>query len=355
MVAQFAPSTKANAIVGGQTSCKTPELDAFDKYVPQDVDIISCHSLHGPKIDPKNQPLVIVPHRDNHGNSLAKVNEILSCLESEVVYLSKDEHDRITADTQAVTHVAFLSMGKAWHANRQFPWEIARYVGGIENVKINLTLRIYSQKWHVYAGLAILNPHAKQQIEQYAKSVTFLYKLMLGGHREELEKRIKDAGNKVFKGQQWVNGETLLLQDNVLDQFALGKKPEVQTPNNHLSLLSMVHCWAELDIVPYQHLICSTPLFRMWLGVTEYLFLKPGLLDDAIRIAIDDNTFRDDDLEFLLAARGWSDCVRFGDFDAYRDRFDQTRQFFEPRFADATKVGNEMLKTILAKTRGSAK
>jgi prephenate dehydrogenase (NADP+) len=85
-------------------------------------------------------------------------------------------------------------MGKAWHANAQFPWEIARYVGGIENVKINLTLRIYSQKWHVYAGLAILNPYAKEQIRQYAQSVTDLYKLMLGGHRQELEKRIKKAG-----------------------------------------------------------------------------------------------------------------------------------------------------------------
>ena len=44
-------------------------------------------------------------------------------------------------------------------------------------------------------------------------------------------------------------------------------------------------------------------LFRLWLGVTEYLFRKPALLDDAIRIAIEDNTFRSDDLEFTFAAR----------------------------------------------------
>lgn len=33
---------------------------------------------------------------------------VLSCLESQIVQLSYQEHDRITADTQAVTHVAFL-------------------------------------------------------------------------------------------------------------------------------------------------------------------------------------------------------------------------------------------------------
>ena len=44
-------------------------------------------------------------------------------------------------------------------------------------------------------------------------------------------------------------------------------------------------------------------LFRLWLGVTEYLFRNPELLDEALDTAIDDNTFRSDDLEFTFAAR----------------------------------------------------
>lgn len=289
----------------------------------------------------------MIKHRASQ-ESFDKVEKVLSCLGSTHVYLSAAQHDRITADTQAVTHAAFLSMGKAWHANSQFPWEIARYVGGIENVKINLTLRIYSQKWHVYAGLAILNPFAKEQIKQYAQSVTDLYKLMLGGHRKELSNRIKSAGLAVFGTMEPT--EELLLKDDVLDRFSLGKKPETPLPNNHLSLLAMVDCWSQLGIVPYDHMICSTPLFRLWLGVTEYLFRKPALLDEVIRIAIEDDTFRSDDLEFTFAARGWSDCVTFGDFDAYRDRFRSTQKFFEPRFKDATQVGNDMMKTILQNT-----
>jgi len=37
--------------------------------------------------------------------------------------------------------------------------------------------------------------------------------------------------------------------------------------------------------------------------VTEYLFRKPDLLNEVIDIAINDNTFRSDDLEFTFAAR----------------------------------------------------
>ena len=148
-------------------------------------------------------------------------------------------------------------MGAAWAANKQFPWEIGRFLGGIENVKINVTLRIYSNKWHVYAGLAILNPAAKKQIKQYAESVTELFKLMIKGRREQLTSRVKAAGAAVFKEDP---SHDMLLEDEVLDRFSLGTLPAQRVPNSHLSLLGMVDCWWKLGIVPYDHMICSTPV-----------------------------------------------------------------------------------------------
>lgn len=58
------------------------------------------------------------------------------------------------------------------------------------------------------------------------------------------------------------------------------------------------HRWSPVS-VRTDHL----QLFRLWLGVTEYLFRNPELLDEALDTAIDDNTFRSDDLEFTFAAR----------------------------------------------------
>ncbi|KAI0180560.1 prephenate dehydrogenase [Hypoxylon sp. FL1284] len=363
VVAEYGPSTKLGAIVGGQTSCKDPEIKAFETHLPDDADIVSCHSLHGPKVDTTGQPLVLIKHRASD-DSFKQVETVLRCLGSEHVYLTAHEHDRITADTQAVTHAAFLSMGKAWHSMRQFPWESGRYVGGIENVKINLTMRIYSQKWHVYAGLAILNPEARKQIAQYARSVTELYKLMLGGHLDELRARVLRARDRVFgraDAPKWADQP--LLQDAVLDRFSLGAGEKngggdntntsstAPLPNNHLSLLAMVDCWSALGTVPYEHMLCSTPLFRLWLGVTEHLFRDGARLEAALRIAVADNTFRSDDLEFTFAARGWAECVGRGRFDTWRDRFLDTQRFFEPRFPAAVDVGNAMVKAVLESTK----
>lgn len=94
----------------------------------------------------------------------------------------------------------------------------------------------------------------------------------------------------------------------------------------------------------------TAQLFRLWLGVTEYLFRQPALLTETINAALNDDRFRSDDLEFAFAARGWSDIVSYKDFGAYKKRFENVQTYFRPRFADATKLGNEMIKTIFERT-----
>jgi prephenate dehydrogenase (NADP+) len=280
--------------------------------------------------------------------------------------MTYEEHDSVTANTQAVTHAAFLSMGTAWKSSGSYPWEEpqGRYVGGIETVKVNISHRIYANKWHVYAGLAILNPSAKVQIEQYAASATDIFKLMVQNKEEELRERVYRARDKVFKNTP--KSGSILLSESLLDRFSLSNTagklsqangiqdsgdsaaPKGSRANSHLSLLAMVDCWASLSINPFVDLqLAATPIFRMWIGVAEYLFRSQERLDAALEAALWDPTHRSDDLEFIVAARGWSQCVSFGNFKLYRRRFEETADFFRPRFKDAQLVASEMIAAIL--------
>ncbi|WWC67004.1 uncharacterized protein I206_100911 [Kwoniella pini CBS 10737] len=367
VVKEYGPSTKIGAVVAGQTSVKAPEKEAFERYLPEDVGITSVHSLHGPSVTTEGQPLIIIHHRGPKSN-VKMVEDIFRSFKSRYVYLSYEEHDSVTANTQAVTHAAFLSMGTAWRNSASYPWETTRYVSGIEVVKVNITLRIYSAKWHVYAGLALLNPDAQIQIQQYSKSVTELFKLMVENKKKELEERVWESREKVFgwkKNQEPEPSSSssnknirdpILLSEDILDQFSLGSKSSSNTnsnininssPNSHLSLLAMVDCWSKLNIRPYEHLIVAgTPVFMLWIGVAEYLFRQPILLSSAINAALQDKIHRTDDIEFVVAARGWSECVSFGNFDLYKKRFEETSNFFSPRFEEATKLGGRMIKAI---------
>ncbi|CAD6891189.1 unnamed protein product [Tilletia controversa] len=460
VVAQYGPSTKIGAIVSAQTSVKAPEQKAFDAHLPADVSIISCHSLHGPKVDTTNQPLVLIQHRATDAE-LHLIERVFASFKSRYVYLSYEEHDTVTANTQAVTHAAFLSMGTAWRCSNAYPWDTGLYPRGIETVKINLMLRIYSAKWHVYAGLALLNPSARTQVTQYAESATGLFKLMIAEDEGALVKRVFEARRKVFGWEEDEEGEgvrppvsrrdstsagagagapatnanglgdgpsrpnnhqPILMSDRLLDQFHLTLRkrareaaaaaenhdgPEVESssssdstqagavngtllnqaataaatsgasssslngatsttptdpPNSHLSLLAIVDSWATLSIDPYAHLsLAATPLFRLWIGVSEYLFRSTTRLRAACHAAIRMSEFRTDDTEFVVAARGWAQAVQFGGvaegrgqsgFELYRWRFEDTAAFFRDRFEEANAVGAEMLKVVAVDQEG---
>ncbi|KZV98318.1 putative Prephenate dehydrogenase [Exidia glandulosa HHB12029] len=354
VVAQFGPSTKVGAIVGGQTSVKAPERDAFETYLPTDTHIVSVHSLHGPTVSTEGQPLVIIAHRAPDWATRI-VESILAPLKSRHIRLSYEEHDVVTANTQAVTHAAFLSMGTAWSSQGEYPWEGAAglFVGGIETVKVNIAIRIYSNKWHVYAGLAILNPVARLQIAQFARSATELFQLMISGGEDALRARVHAARDKVFGPN---SNAPLLLREEVLGQFQLGKRPERGVPeqapeNSHLSLLAMVDCWAALGINPFEHLaVAATPIFRLWIGIAQTLFHNAPRLERAIKAGVEDVTYRGNDLEFVVAARGWAQCVAHGSFDLYERRFGETSKFFEPRFEEAASLGGRMIRAVMEGT-----
>ncbi|KAJ3085994.1 prephenate dehydrogenase (NADP(+)) [Quaeritorhiza haematococci] len=361
VVAKYGPATKVGAIVSGQTSVKEPEIKAFEKYLPPDVHIVSCHSLHGPNVDPRGQPLVMIRHRaDDRSFNLAV--SVLNSLHSNMVHLSYLQHDKITADTQAVTHVAFLRYGfvveqdasilygDGMEVRFEFPgnWENPSYVGGIENVKVLMTLRIYGAKWHVYGGLAIMNPSAKPQIRQYAQSVSDLFKLMIQEKEQEFRERLEKAAKFVFHD----GNDPILLSDDLLDKFSLSAIPkEKRKPNSHLSLLAMVDCWHKMGINPYDHLICQTPPFRLLLGITEYCFRNKEFLTEAIQAALYDKDIRGDDMEFCNAVRGWAEIIELGSMPGYEKRFSSTAKFFKDRLSQASKASSSLIAMIAQKTQ----
>jgi prephenate dehydrogenase (NADP+) len=344
VVALYGPSTKYGAIVAGQTSVKHPEISIFEKYLPADAQIITFHAMHGPGFEPKGQKLILIPHRSD-ADAYKRMFDLFTDIETDIVEIPDyHEHDKIVADTQAVTHVGFESMGTAWKAAGFFPWENASYIGGIDNVKILTTLRIFSYKAHVYAGLAILNPYARQQVKRYAESESELFKLMIKEEEQTFRQRLYRARDFVFHESR----KPIMLNDSVMKEFSLSQKPELQKPNSHLSILSMVDAWYHLGVNPYDNLICQTPPFRLRLGIAEYLFKNEDLLEESIETALYDKTIRGDDLEFHSAVREWSAIIGYGDMEGYKKHFNEVQAFFKGRLEEGNKQSAELIRRLMS-------
>ncbi len=343
VVARYGPYAKPGSIIAGQTSVKHPEIAAFEEFLPPDTNIITIHALHGPGFVPKGQKLVVIPHRCDF-KAYQLMVDTLTVLEIDLVEMEDyHQHDKIVADTQAVTHVGFESMGTACATAGFYPWESASYIGGIDNVKILIMLRIFSYKAHVYAGMAILNPYAKQQVKQYAASESELFKLMIQEDEKELRRRLYEARDFVFNESR----KPILLDDAIMKEYSLSVNSDQRKPNSHLSILSMVDAWNKLQVNPYDNLICQTPPFRLRLGIAEYLFKNEELLEESIETALYDKSIRGDDLEFHSAVRDWSAIVNYGDIEGYKLHFNHTQNFFKDRLEHGRAQSAEMIKRLM--------
>jgi prephenate dehydrogenase (NADP+) len=343
VVAECGPATKYGAIVAGQTSVKTPEIAIFEKYLPADAKIITFHAMHGPGFEPKGQKLILIPHLTDK-EAYQRMYDLFTAVDTDIVEMADyHEHDKIVADTQAVTHVGFESMGTAWKAAGFFPWDNGSYVGGIDNVKILTTLRIFSYKAHVYAGLAILNPYARLQVKRYAESESELFKLMIKEEAADFRARIYRARDFVFHESR----KPIMLNDKVMKEFSLSSGTELRKPNSHLSILSMVDAWYHLGVNPYDNLICQTPPFRLRLGIAEYLFKNEELLEESIETALYDKTIRGDDLEFHSAVREWSSIISYGDMEGYKKHFNEVQLFFSHRLEEGKAQSAELIRRLM--------
>lgn len=342
VVAKTALLIKEGALVTGMTSVKTPEVVAFEKYLPHSSEIILTHSLHGPGFATKGQKLIVAPHRISK-ESYNSALKILQALESEIIELEDyHQHDQIMADTQAVTHMGFESMGTAWKNAGTYPWESGAYVSGIDNVKILTTLRIFSYKPHIYAGLAILNPYASKQIQGYAQSESALFKMMIQEDEKKFRKRIYEARDFVFHGQH----NLILFDDDIMKEFSIGSNQALEKSNSHLSLLAMVDAWCQLKINPYDNMMCQTPPFKLRLGIVEYLFKNDELLEKTIQTALYDKSIRGDDLEFHTAVREWASLINYKDMEGYKSHFMQAKTFFEPLLEKGREQSAALIKRL---------
>jgi len=343
-VGKYGHSTKENAIVSAGTSVMTPAIVAFEKDLPKDVSIVNWHWMFGPSLPPQGKNTALVNYRSNK-DIYKRARDAFEKIGTKIIELpSYQQHDKITADTQTVTHVGFEAMGTAWKNMGSFPWENTTYAGGIDNVKVLMCLRIYYGKSHIYSGLAIHNPYAREQVKQYAKSVSDLFSLMIQEDEQKFRERIYGARDFLFQNKD----SPILLDDKVMGEFSLGAiTSEQRTPNSHLNPLSTADAYSEAGVNPYDNMICQTPPFRLRLGIIEYLFRNPELLEETIQTALYDKRIRRDDLAFHTAVEGWSTIIGNGDTAGYYRQFEDTRAFFgEDKLAEGMRKSGELIRRL---------
>lgn len=109
-IQQVVDALRPGALLIDTLSVKGPIADSFCTQTAE-VELVSLNPMFAPSLDIDGRPIAVVVV---HGGPRAKAFlRLLKTWGARVVVVTKDEHDRLAAATQALTHAAVLSFGLA--------------------------------------------------------------------------------------------------------------------------------------------------------------------------------------------------------------------------------------------------
>jgi len=173
VVRDIAGTISPNTTVIDVCSVKIYPVTIMKKYLPSSVDIIATHPLFGPDSIQNRHPLKIVTHkvRDNHGHYQAWKN-IFSKLGIQVLEMTPEQHDKLAAKTQGITHFIGRALEK-----------IDAKATDIDTAGFSSLLEVMEQtrndSHELFLDMQHYNPYAAEVINKLESSISEIKKEIL--------------------------------------------------------------------------------------------------------------------------------------------------------------------------------
>lgn len=318
-------AARPGSIVGGFTSVKTKEVAALQQYAPSGVQIVSMHPMHGPSLDPKNQTFILVPVRVEGDLATQKLEDLLRPIGPKVVYLaSAAEHDKITADTQVLTHFALFTMGDAWRRLKIIPSAHPTYQNPIDDLKALMTQRLLSQNLDVYTGIAVENPEARRQVEEYIETLHGLMQFSIRAR----DSKAALSHLRGFAGvpRDYLGRDKIKEAEETLEAL-FGKKLDFEDNlNSQTSLIAKGITWTVLGINPSENLAFKSPPYEILSLMTHAVFGRG--FDTFLRNMVNNSETQAHDYVFSTSAAALGECISRADEATYKGHLEQARSHF---------------------------
>ncbi len=321
---QILPYCKKGAIISGQTSRKTPEAKAFDKYFNSNsscgLEMVTIHTMCDPlKSDAHKEILGIIRHNSSD-KAYERAREFYGSISEHIEeFDSVEEHDTMIANTQIDTSRTFLSIAGAFADVGCFPSLNKTYSSAFDKMKFSLAMRVASQPSHVYSGIQFGSEYGKKIVKHAIAVESSLYRMIVSNRKKEYRQRVLAAKEKLF-------GEKILepiLGDDVMKQFG---NIAVDDPNSDFSIIQRAVTSAESGRDIFKDLKATTPMHTSLVCLIDRLFNTEDALERAISAPFNNPGLRSDDLDFHDQIQGWSGALLHDSIEAYNSRHKDMRE-----------------------------
>ncbi len=210
-----APRIKKGALLMDLTSLKVDPVRAMAESAPPGVEVLGAHPLFGPTMPSiKGQTIILTPVAGREGRWSAMIKSIFEGDGARVEMLSPEEHDRMMAVVQALTHFAYIAIGATLRSLNFDVSRSRRFMSPVYEVMIDFVGRILDQNPELYASIQ-MNPFAKEVRKAFIAECVHLSESVEAGDLEEFKRVMREAAEHF--------GDThsaLLRSDRIINQRA---------------------------------------------------------------------------------------------------------------------------------------
>jgi prephenate dehydrogenase len=222
-IKEVAPHAPEGSLLMDVCSIKTEAAEALNKYAPDNVEILPCHPMFGPRVPTiKRQIIVLTPIENRAENWFDRVEKYLTKSECEIVITTPEEHDKYMSIVQGLTHFSFITLAstiRKLHINVE---RSRSFSSPIYSLMLDMVSRVIYQNPYLYYSIQKNNKENTHAREVLIKEGAYLSKLIEDGNEEDFVKNMEESSEHLDNRE-----EALIRSDRAIGM--LSQKTNVLT------------------------------------------------------------------------------------------------------------------------------
>ncbi len=202
-IKEVAPHAPEGSLLMDVASIKTEAAEALSKYAPENVEILPCHPMFGPRVPTlERQIIVLTPIKNRSDKWLGRVKEYLTKTNCEIVLTTPSEHDKYMSIVQGLTHFSFISLASTIRKLNINVKESRNFSSPVYSLMLDMVSRIVFQNPHLYYSIQKNNNETGNARKALIKESIYLSDLIEQGAEEDFVKSILESAQHLDEREE---------------------------------------------------------------------------------------------------------------------------------------------------------
>lgn len=247
-IKEVAPHAPEGSLLMDVCSVKTEAAEALMEYAPENVEILPCHPMFGPRVPSIERQIIVLTPIENRANSwLDRVKKYLTESECEIVITTPQEHDKYMSIVQGLTHFSFITLASTIRKLNINVKRSRSFSSPVYSLMLDMVSRVIYQNPYLYYSIQKNNKETDYARNTLINESIYLSKLIEDGKEEDFVKNIIESSNHMDERE-----EALVRSDNAIGMLSqkaniltksIGKEvglKDLYTENTHVGTVKKV-------------------------------------------------------------------------------------------------------------------